>query len=83
MCDEQPVPFVRRDWSRLRSQKSAAWLSHKTQGVAASVRLAEALRQQVLRARPLWPGAELRREDLEAHRQLSEQMRRAGPSLSR
>ena len=83
MRDEQRLPLVRLDWSQLDSLKREAWLSQKAKGVATSIRLGEALRQQVLRAHPQWPAAELRSEDLEAHRQLSETMRRAGRPLSR
>ena len=60
--------FVRRDWAAASRDKERYWAEHQRQGgFAEGIRIAEGLRQQVLRARPDWPSAEEREEDLATH----------------
>lgn len=60
--------LVDRDWRSLERGKELYWSAWKVQhGPAAGIRVAEALREQVRRARPDWPSDDERREDLETH----------------
>lgn len=71
--------FVSRDWRSLSQDKERYWASYKVEnGPASGIRIASALRAQVRRARPDWPSAEERREDLDTHLRLIEVIRRAG-----
>lgn len=74
------VPYLDRDWSLIAEEKAKAWLrARREDGPAGSIRVADALRQQVLRARPGWPAESERDRDLEDHVQLSRKMMRASP----
>jgi hypothetical protein len=69
--------FLDRDWSAVARSKERYWRDYKrTHGVAAAVRLADGLRQQVLAARPDWPSAEEREEDLATHLRVIDVIRR-------
>jgi hypothetical protein len=69
--------FLDRDWSAAARSKERYWLDYKrTHGVAAAVRLADGLRQQVLAVRPDWPSAEEREEDLATHLRVIDVIRR-------
>lgn len=71
--------FVERPFRAMARDKERYWASWKqVHGAAAGLRVADALRAQVKRARPDWPSEQDRRDDLEMHLQLIEVIRRAG-----
>lgn len=78
MADPESLrAFIDRDWSAIARSKERYWLDYKrTHGVAAAMRLADGLRQQVLAARPDWPSAEEREEDMATHLRVIDVIRR-------
>jgi hypothetical protein len=60
--------FIERDWDAAARDKERYWRDHKrAHGPAAGILLGEALRRQVIAARPDWPSEEERAEDLATH----------------
>ena len=69
--------FVERPWSTMAQDKERYWRDYKREhGPAAGFRVAEELRLQVLAARPDWPSAEERAEDLATHLRVIDVLRR-------
>lgn len=68
-----------RDWAAVAAAKDAAWLElRQTQGIAGTLRIADALREQVLVRHPQWPSDDERADDLATHIRVAEALRRAG-----
>jgi hypothetical protein len=79
MRAEDARAFMRRDWAALAAAKDAAWLEvRRTDGIQGALRIADALRAQVLSSHPRWPSDEERSDDLSTHVRVAEAMRRAG-----
>jgi hypothetical protein len=75
---EDVEAFVHRDWDSAARDKDRYWRDYKRQhGPAAGIRIADALRRQVLAARPDWPSEQERAEDLATHLRVIEVLRRA------
>jgi hypothetical protein len=69
--------FLDRDWSAaIRSEERYLRYCKRKYGVAVAFRLADELRQQVRAARPDWPSAEEREEDLATHLRVIDVIRR-------
>ena len=69
--------FVQRDWDAVARSKDDAWRAFKREhGPAGSLRAADELRRQAVLARPGWPSAREREEDLATHLRLVEIIRR-------
>jgi hypothetical protein len=69
--------LVSRDWDRARRAKDTYWGERVSRlGAAEGFRVADELRRQALLHRPVWPDAEERATDLEAHIRLSALLRR-------
>ena len=69
--------FLERDWAAAARDKERYWRDYKREhGPAAGIRLADELRRQVLAARPDWPSAREREEDLATHLRVIEVIRR-------
>jgi hypothetical protein len=70
---------MERDWAAVAAAKDTAWLNmRRTDGIPGALRIADALRAQVLSSHPHWPSDEERAEDLSMHVRVAEAMRRAG-----
>lgn len=70
--------FAERDWDAMARDKERYWAEWKRRhGATAGMRVADALRAQVRRARPDWPSDQERAEDLEMHLRIIEVVRRA------
>lgn len=70
--------FVSRDWQAARDNKIVYWGERIARlGPLEGFRVAEELRRQALLQDPAWPGAALRRDDLETHVRLNQIFRRA------
>jgi hypothetical protein len=75
--------YLSRDWEAARRSKDEYWGERIAQlGPLESFRIAEELRRQALFQHPGWPPPSDRREDVLAHAQLSELLRRAGSTRS-
>lgn len=60
--------YAERDWGSAAAAKEAYWVDRKrAQGPVAGLLAAEALREQVRRARPDWPSPAEREEDRRMH----------------
>ncbi|MGE0592125.1 MAG: hypothetical protein AB7G23_12260 [Vicinamibacterales bacterium] len=71
--------FVARDWGAARESKERYWGERIGRlGALEGLRVAEALRHQMLQRAPGWPDAETREADLRFHVSLAERFRRAG-----
>jgi hypothetical protein len=70
--------FARRDWGAIASSKAIHWEQvREADGVEVVLRITDALLEQARFSHPGWPTEEDRRQDLEAHAQLSDRLRRA------
>ena len=70
--------FMRRDWAAVAAAKDAAWLElRQFEGIAGALRIADALREQVLVRHPRWPSGEERTDDLATHTRVAQALRRA------
>ena len=70
---------MQRDWAAVAAAKDAAWLEvRRTDGIPGALRIADALREQVVSLHPHWPSDEERADDLSTHARVAEAMRRAG-----
>jgi hypothetical protein len=75
--------FLGLDWAARARAKEDAWRSFKREhGPAGSLRIADDLYRQATLARPGWPTARDREEDLAAHLRVAEIIRRV-PARSR
>ncbi len=84
MKAEDVLPFLNRDWSRVERAKLRYWRDRKRRmGRLEGVVVSDDLRKQVLAMHPEWPSAADRTEDLRAHVQLSDRMRRIDDALGR
>jgi hypothetical protein len=72
--------FLGLDWAARASTKEDAWRSFKREhGPAGSLRIADDLYRQAKVARPGWPTAQDREEDLATHLRVEEIIRRVPP----
>lgn len=84
MKAEDILPFVNRDWSRIERAKLRYWRDRKRRmGRVEGLCVSDDLRRQALAMHPEWPSASDRAEDLRAHAQLSDRMRRIDDALGR
>lgn len=76
--------YMSRDWEAVRRAKDDYWSERIARlGPSEGFRIAEELRQQVLRSQPGWPSESERKEDLAAHLRLADLLHRAGRSRCR
>ncbi|HEX9798582.1 MAG TPA: hypothetical protein VGC00_00280 [Thermoanaerobaculia bacterium] len=76
--------YLRRDWRSVAAAKSAHWAERKSRGSFGELfAVVSRLRQAIVARRPEWPTASDRAADLEAHRALSERLRRVDGQPSR
>ena len=70
--------FMSRDWNAVRCRKDGYWAARIAGlGPLEAYRASDELRRQVLEQNPSWPSARQRREDLDAHRRLSQLLAQA------
>ena len=70
--------FARRDWGAIASSKAIHWERvREVEGVGVVLRITDALLEQARSSHSGWPTEDDRRQDLEAHAQLSDRLRRA------
>jgi hypothetical protein len=75
--------FARRDWNAVAELKASYWADPAGPTPSERLRIAEALRRQVLFHHPNWPSEEDREQDLETHARVSAALRRAGVLAAR
>jgi hypothetical protein len=69
--------FMSRDWDAVRRHKDRYWAARIARlGPLEGYRASDDLRQQALERDPTWPSESQRREDLAAHRRLSDLLSR-------